>query len=149
MDITVCRQSVCMGDDVDEHSCTYTINPTTKFSDIFHDLINQKYFPSISGNDVVWTLFCGKDDLISWKTKEDKLYTRFVDEEPAILSVKRWTTSDIMFSYYSPPLKRAHHIFTMFGGLRFHIWHEGFMSEYESYHVSQSMEDTWRKMLIR
>jgi len=59
LDITVCRQSVCIGDDVDEHSCTYTINPTTKFSDIFIDLINQKYFPSISGNDVVWTLFVG------------------------------------------------------------------------------------------
>ena len=86
MDMSICRKSVCMADDVDNHTRTYTIEPTTTFSDIFLDLIKQKYFPSVFGNDVVWTLFCGDDDLMSWKTKENKLYGRFVDEEPTILS---------------------------------------------------------------
>ena len=93
--MSICRESVCMADDVDSHTRTYTIEPTTTFIDIFLDLIKQKYFPSVFGNDVVWTLFCGDDDLMSWKTKENKLYNRFVDEEPTILSSKRWTTAGI------------------------------------------------------
>lgn len=148
MDISICRESVCMADDVDSHTCTYTIEPSTTFSDIFLDLIKQKYFPSFS--DVVWTLFCDGDDLMSWKTKENKLYSRFADEEPTILSVKRWTTTGhIDFQYYSSPIKRAQQIFTRFSGLKIHIWHEGFMPEYESYQIPQAIEDDWRKMLTR
>lgn len=115
---------------------------------VFLDLIKQKYFPGVFGNDVVWTLFCDDADLISWKTKENKLYSRFVDGEPAIISVKRWATAGhINFCYYSPPIKRAQQIFTRFDGLKFHIWHEGFMPEYESYHIPQVVEDDWRKLL--
>ena len=137
-----------MGDDIDNHNLTYTIGETTKFSDIFLELIQQKYFPSVFGNDVVWTLFCDDDDLISWKTDEDKLYSRFVDQEPTILSVKRWTTAKcIKFRYYSSPIKRAQYIFTRFNGLKFHIWHEGFMPEYESYHIPKDIEDDWRKLI--
>ena len=148
MDISIYRQSVCMADDVDEHTFTYTIEPSTTFSDIFLDLIKQKYFPRVFGNDVVWSLFCGDDDLMSWKTKQNKLYSRFVDKEPTILSVKSWTTAGhINFCYYSSPIKRAQHIFTRFSGLKFHIWHEGFMPEYESYHIPQVIEDDWRKLL--
>ena len=81
-------------------------------------------------------------------TKEDKLYSRFGDKEPTILSVERWTAyACIDFRYYSPPIKRAKYIFTMFGGSKFHIWHEGFMPEYESYCISRTMEDDWRKVL--
>lgn len=145
MDITITRESVCMGDDVDNHSITYTITSSTKFSDIFHDLIKKGYFPEVSGNDVVWTLLCGKDDLVSWKTKENKLYTRFVCEEPTILSVKRWRSPTIKFRYYSSPIKRAKFIFTYFNGLKFHIWHEGFIPEYESYCISETMEEDWKK----
>ncbi|MBD5465017.1 MAG: hypothetical protein HDR22_04245 [Lachnospiraceae bacterium] len=148
MEITINRQSVCMGDDIEDHAITYTIDSSTRFSGIFQDLIKERYFPSIAGNDVVWTLVCGKDDLMSWKTKEDKLYSRFVFEEPAILSVKRWRTAAIYFRYYSPPIKRAQQIFKMFGGSKFHIGHEGFMAEYETYGISQSMEEDWRKTLL-
>ena len=38
-------------------------------------------------------------------------------------------------------------IFTMFDGSKFHIWHEGFMTEYESYSIPQNIEDKWRKTL--
>ena len=153
MDIRIRRESVCMGDDVDDHTITYTITSATKYSDIFQDLIKQNYFPNAYGNDVVWTLlFCGnddvKDDLISWKAKEDKMYSRFVDEEPAILSVKRWSSPVIYFRYYSSPTERAKKIFTMFNGIKFHIWHEGFMTEYESYCIPQNTEDEWRKTLL-
>ncbi len=147
VNLSICRQSVCRRDDAEAHSRTYAVDSSTRFSDIFLDLIQQKYFPRVFGNNVVWTLFCDGDDLMSWKTKENKLYSRFVDGEPTILSVKRWANSSyISFHYYASPNKRAQQIFTMFGGLKFHIWHEGFMPEYESYHISQAIEDAWRKM---
>lgn len=148
MDISICRQSVCMADDVDDHTITYTIESSTTFSDIFLDLIKKKYFPRVSGNDVVWTLFCGDDDLMSWKTKENKIYSRFVDEEPTIFSIKRWTTAGhINFCYYPSPIKRAQQIFTKFRGLKNNILQEGFMPEYKSYHIPQTIEDDWRKQL--
>ena len=148
MEITVSRQSVCMGDDIDDHTVTYTIEKDTTFSLLFRDLIRQNYFPSIDGNDVVWVLHCAEDDLVSWKTKENAVYSRFVTEEPTILSVERWETATaIHFRYYSPPIKRAQQIFKMFDGKKFHIWHEGFMPEYESYHIPESVENDWRKAL--
>ena len=145
MEIMICRQSVCAGDDTNDHTIPYVITPSTKFSDLFQDLIRQNYFPAVSGNDAVWTLFCGQDDLMSRKTKENKLYSRFVTEEPAILSVKRWQSPKITFRYASPPIARARYIFTQFNGSKFHIWHEGFMSEYQSYGISQVMEEEWRR----
>ena len=148
MDIIICRQSVCMGDDAHNHTLTYTINSFTKFSDIFQDLIKQNYFPNISGNDVVWTLLCGEHDLMSWKTKENKLYGHFITKEPTILSVKSWATPAINFSYYSSPINRAQKIFTMFNGSKFHIWREGFMAEYKSYYIPQTLETDWRNTLL-
>ena len=68
---------------------------------------------------------------MTWKIKENQLYSRFVDEEPTILSGKRWTTAVVNFKYCPSGLERARQIFTQFDGLKFHIWHEGFMPEYE------------------
>lgn len=147
MDITINRQSVCLGDDMDSHTLQYPLEASSRFSAIFQDLIQSGYFPNIAGNNVVWTLFCGKEDLISWKTKENKLYSCFVTEEPTILSFKRWAAIEINFQYYSPPIKRAKEIFKRFGGSKFLIWHEGFMAEYEAYQVPLSMEEEWRKTL--
>lgn len=146
MEITISRESVCIGDDIDDHTITHAIEHDTTFSGLFRELIRQKYFPGVFGNDVVWALHCGGDDLVSWKTREDRLYSRFVTEEPAILSVKRWATAAaVHFSYYSSPIDRARQIFKMFDGKKFHIWNEGFMSEYETYHVSECAEEDWRK----
>ena len=147
MDIIIKRDSVCMGDDIEDHTLIYTITETTKFSDLFHDLIHQEYFPCVSGNDVVWTLYCGHEDLMSWKTKENELYSRFITEEPAIFNVEHRDVITISFKYYSSQLKRAEWIFKNFGGQKFHIWHEGFKDEYESYGVSPVTEDKWRNNL--
>ena len=147
MNITICRQSVCMADDGENHVISYRVLPSTTFSDIFQDLISRAYFPRISGNDVVWTLFCGNDDLISWKTKENQFYSRFVAGEPAILSVKCRMSPAIDFRYYSPPIKRAQQIFLRFHGSKFHLWHEGFGPEYKSYAIPRQVEAKWLQTL--
>lgn len=148
MDIRVNRQSVCMGDDVENHTVVYTVTSfSTKLSDVFRDLIDQKYFPNISGNDVVWTLYYDEDDVISWKTKENKLYDRFASKEPAVFSLQPCSRPTIQFRYYSSPLKRAQHIFLLFNGMKSHIQQQGYMPEYESYCVPKAVEDDWEKYL--
>lgn len=143
------RDSVCTGDDIDPHTTTYTVNSSTKFSDIFLGLINKNYFPRIFGNDVVWTLCCGKDDLVSWRMKENKLYSHFVTEEAAILSNETWVTeAKIHFIYYSSFTDCAEHIFVMFGGNKYNMENKGVMAEYQSFYISQMAGEGWGKDLF-
>ena len=145
MDISINRASVCMGDDVESHAILYPVHPSDRFSDVFRALIQRGYFPAIAGNDVVWTLFCGKDDLISWKTKEDAFYSRLPPEEPPILSVRRWADeAAVSFRYYSPPIARARYLYRLFGGKTFQMEHQGFLAEYESFQIPRAVEESWR-----
>lgn len=149
MDIKIDRQSVCMGDDVNDHGAIFSISESATFTSLFQVIIKSRYFPNVSGNDVVWVLQCGEDDIASWKTGEDKIFSRFIAQQPSIRAYKndrKFTT--IYFCYYSSPLKRAQHIFQMFGGDKFHIWHEGFMPEYESYHIPSRIEAEWLENLL-
>lgn len=144
MDILVCRNSVCLGDDMEDHSLTLPIDHTTTCSDVFYTLLQMKYFPHISGNDVVWTLRYEDEDLLSWKTLQMQMYSRFGSNEPAIVSVHRWKSIPvIMFQYHSSPLQRAKHIFSMFHGDMSAIQKAGFMPEYQSYAVSKTVEEAW------
>ncbi len=146
MDIKISRQSVCLADDMEDHTITLPIGKDTRFSDVFRALIRQKYFPQIAGNDVVWTLFCGDDDVMSWKTKENRLYGRHIGREPAILDRKLWAEAgEVYFKYYSPPVRRAQYIYERSGGKECRIRQEGFGDEYESYHVPLAVETGWRK----
>lgn len=147
--LSICRESVCMADDVYDHSFTYTVDPSTTFRNVFLELIKQNYFPNAWRN-VVWTLFSGDADLISWKTAEDNFYSRFIDEEkPVIHFLKEQATSvPIYFRYYSSPQNRAQYIFTRCCGSKFHMWHEGFLPEYKSYRISKATEHKWHKSLL-
>ena len=148
IEVMIDRDSVCMGDDVDDHRIFYTIDKASTFSSLFKTLIDRNYFPHVAGNDVVWTLVVNDEDIASFKTAEGKIYTRFIDKEPNILAVKRWQAIDhIRFHYYSSPLKRAKAIFMKFGRDKFHLWHEGFFKEYASYKVTEEMEEEWLETL--
>lgn len=99
MKIFIDRDSVCMGDDVEDHRLTIEV---------------------------------------------DEIYTTFVDEIPL---VKEWADRShekILFKYYSNREKRAKSIFINSGGDSFHIWHEGLLSEYKSYNVTNEMEKKWK-----
>lgn len=145
-EVIISRQSVCMGDDLESHTISYPIRNDTTFSGVFLELIQRKYFPCIDGNDVVWMLHYNGEDLLSWKTKENKLYSRFVTNEPAVLSMRNGSESmPLHFIYFSSTDKRAKQIFDMFEGQKFHIWSEGFMPEYESYKIPRRIEAEWLK----
>ena len=150
MKIKINRESVCMADDMENHTITYSIRRSVKFTELFRALIQQGYFPCVSGNDVVWTLWIKGADLLSWVTKEDRIYSRFETEEPTVRNwLIRSATKEIQFRYYSSPQKRAQTIFQTFDGEKFHIWHDGFMDEYKSYHIPESVEEEWKKTISK
>ena len=151
MKITINRDSVCMADDMERHILSYPIRRSVKFTELFRALIQQGYFPHVSGNDVVWTLWVKGADLLSWVTKEDRIYSRFDEtEEPTVRKwLSRASAKEIYFRYYSSPQKRAQYLFQTFNGEKYHIWHDGFMEEYESYHIPESVEEEWRKLLSK
>lgn len=110
MTTVVDRDSVCMGDDVEGHSMEISISDTDTFTSLFKRLLSTHFFASIYGNNVVWTLMCGDDDLISYLTRTERFYTRFMDEkEPTINSVRRWKGQKI-FSSTIPQWKSAQNI---------------------------------------
>lgn len=75
MKISVYRDSVCMGDDVFDHTIQYEVPESATFLDVFRDLIRQGYFPSVVGNNVVWAMVQDEEDLMSWKTADSILFS--------------------------------------------------------------------------
>lgn len=146
MQIKIDRQSVCMGDDMENHEMIQIMEEDTTFVELFKKLISKNYFPYLGNHDIVWVLRHNGQDIVSWKNKENKFYTCFTTNEPAIESVKRWRDNlDVVFIYYSSAQERAKSIFEKHGGNKFQMGHEGYLSEYQSYNISTELEKTWVK----
>ena len=81
MEVIVDRSSVCMGDDCFSHAKTYILDDNATYMDLFECLKNDKYFPSISGNNVVWVLTNEHYNCIfSYFTKTDKFNPRLSEK---------------------------------------------------------------------
>jgi hypothetical protein len=143
--IFINRSSVCMGDDIEDHKINIEISKEITFSELFNRLIKEKYFPDIFENNVVWTLLYDNEDIVSWITKENKLFNHFIGDEPTIYSYKNYCEKSFFFKYYTPPLIRAEYIFKRFSGKKFHIMREGFIKEYEYYKITNEIEKEWLK----
>jgi len=45
--------------------CTFSVDNTTRFSDVFRALISKDCFPCPQGEHPVWVLLCGDQDLVT------------------------------------------------------------------------------------
>lgn len=126
MKITVCRDSVCMGDDVFDHTIQYSIPETATFLDVFRDLIRQGYFARVTGNNVVWTMVWNGEDLMSWKTADNILFSHTAAEAPIAATQGQ---AAFRFRYFSSPESRALWIAKRFDG---HQMPKSYRVEYES-----------------
>lgn len=148
MKVIASRKSLPIEDEIKSQELEIDILSEDTFSKIFRRLITDNYFPVINAKEGVWTLFIKQPfqtDLVSWKVQSDIIFTRYISEEPRILDVNAYrNVTHIYFEYYASELQRAEYIYKMFDGQKFHIWHEGFMSEYESYHISELEEANWK-----
>jgi hypothetical protein len=145
--IFINRSSVCAGDDIEDHKINIETSKEITFSELFNKLIKENYFPGIVGNNVVWTLLYDNDDIVSWITKENKLFHHFIGDEPTIYSYGENIERSIFFQYYTSPLIRAEYIFKKFNGKHFHIMRDGFIKEYEYYKISNEIEKEWLKTI--
>lgn len=146
--VKISRQSVCLGDDMMDNSIEIEIYDNDKFTDIIKKLESMNFFPSMNPYDIAWVLICNGEDLVTYLPKDNIICTRFVtNDEPIINSVPRWKNKEIFFRYYSSYINRAKHIFDMHNGKKFHIWHEGFMREYETYNIESKLELQWLEEL--
>lgn len=127
MKISVYRDSVCMGDDVFDHTIQYEVPETVTFLDVFRDLIRQGYFPSVVGNNVVWAMVRDEEDLMSWKTADSILFSHIAVETPIATTQGQ---SAFRFRYYSSPKNRALWISERFKGQEMP---KSYQAEYESY----------------
>jgi hypothetical protein len=54
--ILINRESVCMGDDCENHELKIKINESTTLRELIINLINMRYLASIAGGKAVWVL---------------------------------------------------------------------------------------------
>lgn len=77
------RESVCIGDDVEDHRITMDVGDEMDFRQLLSRLRSIGYFPYVHGNDVVWVMVYGDDtELIAYQTKDGCEYTTFLDAVP-------------------------------------------------------------------
>lgn len=140
MKININRDSVCLGDDIDEHSKIICLSDDAIYEDLFKILIKEKYFPSISGNNVVWVLttqeyFC----VFSYFTKTNKISMGF--SEKKLINICK-TSSDMKFKYYTNPLTWKEKIVSEYKGDTYSMWRDGWLEEYKycDYVMSMGME---------
>ncbi|MCD7840672.1 MAG: hypothetical protein LUG46_08620 [Erysipelotrichaceae bacterium] len=150
MFIKINRDSVCLGDDMNDHSTTYLIDEDTRFSDIFSNLIEQNFFPKVSQNNVVWTLTCDNNDIVSWTTYDNQMHSCIplndgLQSEASPLNIQYFMNiKEIHFKYYSSPLKRAEYLFKKYKGNKMLMQYEGYIHEYLAYHIDKQTEENWK-----
>lgn len=129
MEIIINRQSVCLGDDVDDHMKTIVLEEDATYEDLFKEVVNQKYFPSVYGNNVVWVLtsdshFC----IFSYFTRTNKMFAGLVEKGISEICKK---DNRLMFQYYSSPLKWKDKIQKLYNGDTYSLWRDGWLDEYK------------------
>ena len=103
MKITVTRDSVCMGDDVFDHTKQFVLPEDASYEQLYNELMKQNYFPSISGNNVVWVL-CNKkyDCIFSYYTYDNIFHCGLSEKD--LCNIDDGTHS-FHLKYFSSPEK--------------------------------------------
>lgn len=70
MTVHITRNSVCMGDDVFDNSRDIEFADDATAGDIIPALMKNRFFPHVSGNDVMWAVEnAGKKRVLEYYTK--------------------------------------------------------------------------------
>lgn len=85
-EIKVKRDSVCMGDDVFNNSRSYEVEEGLDLSSVMEMLINDHFFASVHGNDVVWSmnLEVTSQELASYQTKKKLIFYTLKDQQSTL-----------------------------------------------------------------
>jgi hypothetical protein len=130
MQIIINRSSVCAGDDIQDHSKIYDLSDDVTYEDIFNRIIQDRYLPNISGNNVVWVLMTKDENtcIFSYFTQ-----TNYFSAGLAEKKIKKICKDDnkLFFKYFSSPLKWKEYIYAMYKGESYALWRDGWLDECE------------------
>ena len=99
MKISVDRQSICIGDDMESHKKLHEMSDTITFLELFNTLIEDNYFPYTGKNNIVWVLRFNGKNIIAWKTKKNNFYE--YNKICELISKNGKRIPEVTFIYYS------------------------------------------------
>lgn len=144
MTIIIDRDSICMGDDVSSHAKELVIADDMRFSGLMELILTSDYLPRIAGNDAVWCMEHKNEELLSYVTKSNRIFTRWCESDPLVMDSTNYASDNTYyFRYYNSPAKRAEYIFTEHYGELDFMHYEGYSEEYLYYNVGKEMEGQW------
>lgn len=127
MKIKINRQSVCLGDDMEDHMKTYQLDNDTTYEEFFHILKEDNYFPGISGNNVVWVLTTKKSDCIfSYFSRTGKFSAGLVEKKLTNICD---VSGELFLKYFTTPMKWKEKIQLMYDGDTYSMWRDGWLKE--------------------
>lgn len=127
MEIIIDRSSVCMGDDVESHAKQYVFSDTATYEDLFREILDNRYLPSIAGNNVVWVF--GSDEyfcIFSYFTRTGKMNPGLTEKR---LSEICKNSNRLVFKYFSSPMRWKMCIEDRYKGDTYTMWKEGWEEE--------------------
>ena len=125
MKIIMQRDSVCMGDDC--NAPHQEIFEAETFQQLHQILLEKQYYPTISGNNVVWVLTSSDCwDIYSYFTKTDTVIPNQNEKNLKVLS----PDGNFYLKYYSSPLVWQKKILQHFGNNQRLLYLDGWAKEY-------------------
>lgn len=130
MQVIIERSSVAMGDDCfAPHERTYSLNEDATYMDLLECVKNDHYFPTISGNNVVWVLANEQYSCIcSYFTLTDKLSMGLA--EKSLKNICQ-DSNRLKFKYYSSPQRWKDSLYRMYNNDEYTMWKDGWKEEIE------------------
>lgn len=104
-EIKVNRASVCMGDDIDDHSMTIKLRRSCTIKGLIEILESYNFFAKVYGNNVAWTLTLSEHEIATYYTKSGKVIIIDNDYWEANKQAEPY-----YFEYYSPIQNRLKYI---------------------------------------
>lgn len=139
------RDSVCMGDDVEDNSRNYELSEDAVWSDIWSLVIEKNFLPHVSGSNVVWLLTNTMGNEISSYFVLKKSLVRISTGD----SVKQicGSSNALHFRYYTSPAARGKELFQSYKGDTYSMWRDGVMEEYQHCEVTKELEQEWKRTM--
>lgn len=129
MNIEMNRQSVCIGDDMEDHTISLSLENNATYENLFELLKSKKYFPNVSGNNVVWVLTAKKYECIfSYFTLQDKFSPGLSEKNLSVICSDNGSCK-FLLKYYASPQRWKEEIYRIYNGDEYALWRDGWTDE--------------------
>jgi len=138
--ISIDRESICMGDDIQSHKEAFVVKRDESIISLFKCVIESNYLPIVSNS--IWILYSGQNEMAGWCPEKNQFLFRTVQAENS----GDWSGADknIFFRKFTY-LERAKYLFEIYKGQKRWMWHDGCIDEYQFYGIDETTEKKWHE----